>query len=341
MKNTSLVLFALITFLACRISNTTKTTSTAYQITKKIPLIGDGFWDYLTVQEATERLFVSHGTQVQVIDLKAGKLLGSIPDTKGVHGIAIATDLGKGFISCGNDTSVTVFDLATLAVTGKVKVTGANPDAILYDPSTKQVFTFNHTGKSATAINAVNNKVVATIPLEGEAEFAVTDGEGTIFVNIEDKSTIAVISAKTLKVTHNWPLASGEEPTGLAFDVKNSRLFAVCGNQKMVVLNSKTGKVVQTLPIGEGSDGVVFDPGTGRIYSSNGEGNMTVLEEKTPDAYRVIATVPTQKGARTITLDPKTHRLYLPVAEREEPVGDARPKIRPGTFVVLEVTEVK
>lgn len=341
MKSTIPVLFALLTFFACRTTNNTKTASMAYQITKKIPLDGDGFWDYLTVEEATERLFVSHGTQVQVIDLITGKLIGSIPDTKGVHGIAIATDLGKGFISCGVDTSVTVFDLATLAITSKIKVTGANPDAILYDPLTKQVFTFNHTGKSATAISAVNNKVVATIPLEGEAEFAVTDGEGTIFVNIEDKSTIAVISAKSLKVTHNWPLVSGEEPTGLAFDVKNSRLFAVCGNQKMVVLNSKTGQVVQTLPIGEGADGVVFDPGAGRIYSSNGEGNMTVLEEKTPDVYQIIDTVPTQKGARTIALNPKTHRLYLSVAEREEPVGDARPKVKPGTFVVLEMTEVK
>jgi DNA-binding beta-propeller fold protein YncE len=341
MKITIPVLFALLTFLSCRTANHTKSASTAYQITQKIPLDGDGFWDYLTVEEATERLFVSHGTQVQVVDLKTGKLLGNIPDTKGVHGIAIATDLGKGFISCGRDTSVVVFDLATLAVTGKIAVTGLNPDAILYDASSKQVFTFNHTGKSATAINALTGKVVGTIPLEGEAEFAVTDGHGTIFVNIEDNSEIAVIDSRSLKVIRNWPLGTGEEPTGLAFDVKNSRLFAVCGNQKMVILDSKTGKMVQTLPIGEGSDGVVFDPGTGRIYSSNGEGNMTVMEEKTPDTYQVVATVPTQKGARTIALDPKTHHMYLPVADREEPVGDARPKIKPGTFVVLEVAEVR
>ncbi len=332
---------ALLGLLACHTLKNANTNAYTYQITNRIHLDGDSFWDYLTVDEVTDHLFVSHGTMVQVVDLKTGKLLGTIPDTKGVHGIALAPEFGKGFISCGRDTSVMVFDLATLAVTGKFKVTGENPDAILYDSYTKRIFTFNHTGKSVTAIDAATNKLLGTIALEGEAEFAVTDGQGTIFVNIEDKSTITVIDSKTLKVLHNWPVSPGEEPTGLAFDVKNSRLFAVCGNQKMMVLDSKTGKIVQYLPIGYGCDGVVFDPIAQRIYSSNGEGSMTVMEEKTPNEYCLVTTVPTQKGARTIAINTKTQRLYLPTAEREAPVGDAWPKVKSGTFVVLEVGKIK
>ena len=309
-----------------------------YKITNRIHLEGDGSWDYLTVDQLAQRLYVSHGTQVQVIDLKTDKFIGTIPDTKGVHGIAIAADFGKGFISCGRDTSVIVFDLKSLATTGKIKATGANPDAILYDALSKRVFVFNHSGKSATVIDAAKNKVIGTIPLDGTVEFAVTDGNGKVFVNIEDKSTIAVIDAKSLKVVNEWPVSPGEEPTGLAFDVKNQRLFSVCSNEKMVVLNSKTGKIVQTVPIGAGCDGVAFDVKTRRIFSSNGEGTMTVVEEKSPNEYHVVETVTTQKGARTITLDSKSHRLFLSTAEREAPVGNARPIIKPGTFVVLEVS---
>ena len=340
MKNAFLGLCALIVLL---VSTSAYISSSVfpYKITKQIHLEGDGSWDYLSVDEAAQRLYVSHGTQVQVIDLSTDKLVGAIPDTKGVHGIAIAPEFNKGFISCGRDTSVMVFDLKTLALTGKFKVTGANPDAILYDAFTKRVFSFNHSGKSITAIDAATNKILATIPLSGVVEFAVTDKKGSIFVNIEDKGTIAVIDAKALKVVNEWPVTPGEEPTGLAFDVKNNRLFSVCSNQKMVVVDSKTGKVIQTLPIGSGCDGAAFDPSTHRIYTSNGEGTMTVIEEKKPNAYAVIETVPTQKGARTIALNPKNHRLYLSVAEREAPVGNARPAVKPGTFVVLEVSSEK
>lgn len=341
MKNTFIGLCALFTLLACNAPHNTDTLPSAYQIINRIHLDGDGFWDYLTVDEATDQLFVSHGTMVQVVDLKTGQLTGIIPGTKGVHGIAIAPDFGKGFVSCGLDTSVTVFDLSTLKVAGKIIVTGENPDAILYDPFTKRVFTFNHTGKSVTAIDAATNKVVGTIALEGEAEFAVTDGRGTIFVNIEDKSEIAVIDSKNLKVLHNWPLSPGEEPTGLAFDVKNSRLFAACGNQKLVVLNSQTGNTMQILSIGEEADGVAFDPATRRIYTSSGDGTITVVEEKSSDNYHIVATVKTQNGARTIALNSKTHRLYLPTAEHEPAVGEARPKVKAGTFVVLEMAEMK
>jgi len=335
MKNTIFGLFALFFLLACNATKSPNTSS--YKITNRIALNGDGFWDYLTVDESTQRLFVSHGTEVQIVYLKTGKLVATIPDTKGVHGIALAPDLDYGFISCGRDTSVTVFSLSSMTTTRKIKVTGANPDAILYDGFSKRVYTFNHNGKNATVIDGVKHKVVSTIELGGEPEFAVTDGQGMIFVNLEDKSEIAVIDAKTMKVVHNWPVSPGKEPTGLAFDVKNNRLFSVCGNKKMVVLDSKTGKVVQTLPIGEGVDGVAFDPGTLRIFSSNGEGTITVIEEKTPDKYRVLTTVPTQKGARTIAVNSKTHNLYLPTAEREPAVGDERPKVKAGTFVVLEV----
>ena len=336
MKNAFLGLFALMVLFAN--SNRLITTLPPYKISNRIHLEGDGSWDYLTVDQLAQRLYVSHGTQVQVIDLKTDKFIGTIPDTKGVHGIAIATDFGKGYISCGRDTSVIVFDLKSLATTGKIKATGANPDAILYDAFSKRVFVFNHSGKSATVIDVAKNKVIGTIPLDGTVEFAVTDGSGKVFVNIEDKSTIAVIDAKSLKVVNEWPVSPGEEPTGLAFDVKNQRLFSVCSNEKMVVLNSKTGKIVQTVPIGAGCDGVAFDVKTRRIFSSNGEGTMTVVEEKSPNEYHAVETVTTQKGARTITLDSKSHRLFLSTAEREAPVGNARPTIKPGTFVVLEVS---
>lgn len=340
MKNTFLALLACCALVGCTTAQDHHLAPT-YKIANRIPLGGDGFWDYLTVDEAAGRLFVSHGTQVQVVNLADGKLLGAIPDLKGVHGIALATRLNKGFISCGRDSTVRVFDLQTLAVTGQLKVTGENPDAILYDSVSNRVFTFNHNSANATAIDAATNEVTGTIALDGSPEFAVSDGRGTVFVNIEDKSEIAVLDTKNLKVLHNWPLKPGQEPTGLAFDVKNERLFSVCDNGKMVVLDASTGRLIQTLPIGEGVDGVAFDPVTQRIFSSNGEGTMTVVEETTPDQYRVLATVPTQKGARTIAVDTRTHHLYLPTADREATQGDARPKVKPGTFTVLEVAEAK
>jgi DNA-binding beta-propeller fold protein YncE len=223
MKNIVFSLFTLLALLACTATHNASTSN--YKIINRIRLDGDGFWDYLAVEASTERLFVSHGTMVQVLDLKTGKLIGTIPDTKGVHGIAFAPDFEKGFISCGRDTSVIVFNLSTLAVTGKISMTGENPDAILYDPFTKRVFSFNHSGKNVTAIDAATNKIVGTIALDGEVEFAVTDGRGAIFVNIEDKSRIVAIDSKNLKVVQNWSISPGEEPTGLAFDVKNNRLL--------------------------------------------------------------------------------------------------------------------
>ena len=339
MKKVPLFFFAMLAMVGCSHMQHS-TAQSGYKIARHIPLEGDGFWDYLTVDEPTQRLFVSHGTQVQVVDLVTGKLVGAITDLKGVHGIAFAPEANKGYITGGRDTLVTVFDLKTLAVLGKIKVTGVNPDAILYDPFSHHIITFNHNGKSATVIDPMTDKALATIPLDGEAEFGVSDGKGTIYVNLEDKSEVAVINATTMKVEQNWPTAPGEEPTGLAYDAENQRLFSVC-DEKMVVLDAKSGKVLQTVPIGGGTDGGAYDPATHRAFSSNGEGSVTVMDASTAEC-KVLQTLTTQRGARTITLDHTTHRLYLPTAEFEAtPAANGRPAAKAGSFVVLEVEEGK
>lgn len=336
MKKIYVLHMCLLTFCGCSLTYHS-VNQAYYKLARHIPLEGDGFWDYLTVDEPTQRLFVSHGTQVQVVDLMTGEQVGAIPDLKGVHGIAFAPEANKGFITGGRDTSVTVFDLETLAVLGKIKATGANPDAILYDAFSHRIFAFNHKGSNVTVIEPGMNKIIGTIALDGEPEYGASDGKGTIYVNIEDKSEVAVINATTLKVVKSWSVAPGEEPTGLAFDAEGNRLFSVC-DKLMVVLDAKTGKVLQTLPIGEGTDGAAYDPVTHRAFSSNGEGSMTVVDALVGKDCQVLQTLNTQKGARTIALDSKTHRLYLPTASFEavtEPNG--RPKTKPGTFVVLEI----
>lgn len=314
-----------------------------YKVINKIHIDGNGSWDYITMDEAASRLYVSHGNEMNVVDVTTHTLVGTVPDTKGVHGITLTKDMNKGFISNGRDTSVTIIDLKTLKVITKVKVTGNNPDAILYDPFSQKVFTFNGRSSSSTVIDAKTNKVIGTIKLAGKPEFAVTNLKGRIFVNIEDKNTISAINVSTLKVEHNWPIAPGEAPSGLAIDLKNKRLFSVCENKIMVVVDYETGKVITTVKTGEGTDGVSFDPVLNRVYSSNGEGTMTVVQEKDANTFTVLENVPTQKGARTITVNSKTHRLYLPTAEyNEAPAPTAqnpRPRatIKPGTFTVLEV----
>ena len=315
-----------------------------YQISNKIHLTGNSGWDYISVDEDAARLYVSHGNEVNVVDLIKNESIGIIPDTKGVHGIAIAKDLNKGFISNGRDTSVTVVDLKTLAFITKIKVTGNNPDAILYDPFTKRIFTFNGRSSNSTVIDAVTYKVLETIPLPGKPEFSVTDYKGTIYVNIETKNLICKINSRTMKMEKSWSVAPGEEPSGLAFDLKNNRLFSVCGNKLMAVSNPETGKVVTTLPIGDGCDGVAFDPGLKRIYAANGEGNMTIVEQKDANTYVVLENLPTQKSARTITVNTKMHKIYLPAAEYgETPTPTAenpRPRspLKPNSFVVLEIS---
>lgn len=316
---------------------------TEYKITKKINTGGDKGWDYLIVDEPTQRLFVSHGTVTQVVDIKKGILLNTIQDTKGVHGIAIANDLNKGFISNGKDTSVTVFDLKTLDIITKTKITGLNPDAILYDEFSHHVFVYNGKTDNATVIDAKTNKVVETIKLTGKPEFSVTDGKGKIYVNIEDKNSITCINATTLKVENNWSITPGDEPTGLAIDIENHRLFAVCGNKMMVVVNSDDGKIITTVPIGDGCDGVIFNEVKKHIVTSNGDGTLTVIKQENANKYSVIETLTTQKGARTIALDKTTNQLFLPTAEYGETPAVTtenpypRPSIKPNSFVILVV----
>jgi DNA-binding beta-propeller fold protein YncE len=313
-----------------------------YKIINQIQLEGDGGWDYLSVDESAGRLYVSHGTMALVVDLKTSKQIGKVPDTNGIHGIAYVTSLNKGFTSNGRDSSVTVFNLTTLEVTGKIKGTGKNPDAILYDPFSLKLFTFNGGSASATVIDPKENKIIATIPLSGKPEFPASDGKGKVFVNIEDKSQISEINTSTLKVDRSWSIAPGEEPSGLALDNETHRLFSVCSNKLMVISDAVAGKVVTTLPIGDRCDGVAFDPGLKRAYSSNGEGTITVVQQIDKDNYKVLETIVSLKGARTIAIDKLTHHLYLPTADfGPQQEGNRRPAMLTGTFKVLEVAPLK
>ena len=330
--------FFLLIPLFCTFTLQAQTRVSGYKISRVIHLTGNGGWDYLSVDVANSKLFVSHGTQVNVADLNKGEELAVIPNTSGVHGIAIANDLNKAFISCGRDTSVKVVDLNNFKEMARIRVTGQNPDAILYDQYSHKVFTFNGRSSNSTVIDAKDNKVIGTIQLSGKPEFPQTDGKGKIYVNIEDKSTIALINAKTLKVEKEWSIAPGEEPSGLALDQTNNRLFSVCGNKMMVVSDPVSGKVITTVPIGDGCDGVAFDPDKKRIYSSNGEGTMTVIQQESADKYSVVENMPTKQGARTITINKNTHRIYLSVADR---VAGQERAYKPDTFTVIEVEPIK
>ena len=346
MKKSVLLFASILTFISVTVLHG-QNTGSEYKIINKFSLPTDGGWDYLSVDEAGSRLFVSHSAIVQVVDLKTGKLAGTVNETPGVHGIAIAPDLNKAFISVGRSALVKVINLQTLEVIADVKVTGQNPDAIIYDQFSKRVFTFNGGSSNSTVLDAVKNEVVGTIPLEGKPEFPASDGKGKMYVNIEDKSLISVIDVKSMKVEKSWPIAPGEEASGLAIDNENHRLFAVCSNKLMVVVDAIDGHVVTSLPIGGGCDGVKFDPGMKRAYSSNGEGTMTVVQEINKDSFKVLENIPTMSGARTIAVDTKTHHLYLPTAEyNPAPAATAdnpRPRrsMKPGTFVILDIAPVK
>lgn len=345
MKKLALI-FSCLILISCTGLLKAQMVSSGYKIANKFHIEGDGGWDYLNVDESTGRIFVSHASVVQVIDERDGKLLGTIPDTQGVHGIAIATDLNKAFISNGRDSSVTIIDLKSLAFISKIQVTGKNPDAILYDPFSHKVYVYNGRTANATVIDGKTNKVVATIKLTGKPENSVTDVKGKVYVNIEDKSEISVINTTTDKVEQTWSIAPGEEASGLALDNENHILFAVCSNKLMVIMNALTGKVVTTLPIGSGSDGAAFDPEMKRAYSSNGEGTLTVVEENSPVKFTVVENVTTLPGARTITVDKKTHHIFMSTAEYEPESSSAgntnrRPAVKPGTFMVLDVAPVK
>jgi WD40 repeat protein len=314
-----------------------------YHVIRKYKLGGEGGWDYLTLDPNSRRLFISRGTHVMVIDADSGKPVGDIPDTPGVHGIALAPEFNRGFTSNGREGTVSIFDLKTLALISKVKDVGENPDAILYDPASKRVFTFNGRSHDSTAIDAATGKIVGKIPLDGKPEFGVSTGAGEIFVNIEDKSELTSLDPQALKVKSTWSLTPCQEPSGLAMDVKSRRLFSGCDNKMMAVVNADTGKVITTLPIGEGVDADRFDPETHLAFASCGEGVLTVVKEESPDKFSVLQNVPTEARARTMELDSTNHQIYLvtagfgpkPAATADQP--NPRPPVLPGSFVVLVV----
>ena len=285
-----------------------------YHITKKIPIPGQGSWDYLAVDEAARRLYVSHGTQVEVLDVDSGAIVGKIENTPGVHGIAIAPELRRGFASNGQSSTVTIFDLKTLKTIAQVPV-GKKPDAIIYDPATSRVFAFNGDSNSATAIQAADGKVAGTVDLGGGPEFAAADGSGYVYDNLEDASVVLKINSRSLKVEQRWPTAPCSSPSSMAIDRANRRLFIGCRSKVMAVMNADTGQVITTLPIGDHVDATAFDPESRLVFNSNGEGTLTVIHQDSPDKYSVVQTVKTLPKAKTMALDPKTHQLFLSTAE--------------------------
>ena len=284
------------------------------RITKTIPVPGQGRWDYLTVDEGARQLYVSHGTQVEVLNVDTGAVIGKIENTPGVHGIAVAPELGRGFVSNGQSSTVTIFDLKTLKAISEVP-TGKKPDAIIYDPATSRVFAFNGASNSATAIQAADGKVAGTVDLGGGPEFAVADGAGYVYDNLEDESLVLKINAKSLKVEQRWPTAPCASPSSIAMDRPNRRLFIGCRSKVMAVMNADTGQVITTLPIGDHVDATAFDASSQLVFNSNGEGTITVIHQDSPDKYSVAETVKTLPKAKTMALDPKTHQLFLSTAE--------------------------
>jgi DNA-binding beta-propeller fold protein YncE len=304
-----------------------------YHVIKKIPLGGEGGWDYLTLDGQSRRLYIARADRVVVMDVDTGAKIGEVANTPGVHGVALVRKRNRGFSSNGGEASVTVFDLKTLGEVARIKV-GNRPDAIIYDPASGRVFTFNAGSRDATAIDAAMEKVVGTIPLDGKPEFAVADGKGHIYVNLEDKSEVLELDARELSVLHRWPLEPGKEPAGLAMDRTGRRLFSTCHNEKMVILDADSGHVLATAPIGKGTDACVFDRDTRLAFSSNGDGTLTVVHEVGTGKFEVAETVQTQAGARTMALDPKTHNIFLATAKAKP--GQRR-SYEPGSFVILVV----
>ena len=310
-----------------------------YQLARKFPLPGDGGWDYLTYDPVGKRLFVSRGTRVMVVDPTAGTVITEIPDTPGVHGIALAQDLGKGFTSNGRDNSVTVFDLRTLKTNAKVMIDARNPDAIVYDPASKRIFTGNGGSGNVTAIDAATNAVVGNVALPGRPEFGAA-GNGMVYFNIEDKNEIVAIDTRRNALVNTWPLGTCDGPSGLSIDAAHHRLFSGCSNKVMIVLNSDNGAIVATLPIGQGTDATAFDVGSQLAFSSNGDGTLTVVHEDSPAALTVVQNATTQAGARTLAVDANTHDVYLVTAQftlGTPAPGQTRPSrtLIPGSFTLL------
>jgi YVTN family beta-propeller protein len=312
-----------------------------YHIIKRLKVSGDGSWDYLTIDESARRLYISRSTHVMIIDIDKDKIVGDIPDTPGVHGIAVAPEFNRGFTSNGKADTVTIFNLKTLKVISNVK-TGGNPDAILYDPASKTVFTFNGKSKDATVINARSGKVIQTIPLGGKPEYSATDGKGKIYVNIEDTNEVVEIDSVKAVISKRFSLPGCDEPSGMGLNAEKGVVFSGCHNKVMTILHTKTGKV-STVPIGSGVDGNGFDAEVGLAFSSNGDGTLTIVREASSGNYEVVENIATQVRAKTMTVDPKTHNLYIPAAQFEQPKEPAkqgtrqRPAMVKGSFEILVV----
>lgn len=338
-RHTLAAALALVTTVPCAMAAEGLTADNDYQVISRMNLGGDGGWDYLSFDAQRHHLFVSRGDRVLVIDVEKAKQIATIEDTQGVHGIALAQDLKRGFTSDGKTDSVTAFNLDTLKTVAVIKGTGEKPDSILYDPSSHHVLTFNGKSSNASVIDPATNTVIATIALPGKPEFSASDNAGHIYVNIEDKSELVQIDAHDNTVINTWSLAPCESPTGLAIDRPHQRLFAVCGNQKMAIVDAADGHLVATLPIGDGPDAVVFDEAQSMIYSSNGKsGTITAIHQDDADHYTVKGTIATQVSARTLALDPSSHRLYLSAAKADDTQQtNGRPSVVPGSFAVLVV----
>jgi DNA-binding beta-propeller fold protein YncE len=314
-----------------------------YALTSVVPLGGAGGWDYMAFDPGSAQLYIAHGTRVEVIDTVQLKHRGEIADTPGVHGVALAPELGRGFISAGGSQSVVVFDLKSLARLSEVKVTGENPDAIVYDSATQRVFTFNGRGRNATVLDARTATVIGTIALDAKPEFAVADGHGHVFVNLEDKNSLARLDSRDLTVQAVWPLSGCEEPSGLALNQAAGKLYSVCGNRVMVVTDARSGQLLGSAPIGEGADAAAYDAHAQLAFASCGEGVLTAVAQSGAGAPAVAQAIATQRGARTMALDPKSHRVFLvtadygpaPPASAEHP--HPRPAILPDTFRLLVV----
>jgi len=337
-SSSTLIVFVLI-IAASVASVAADTAAQKFKVVNKFALDGGGRWDYLVVDTQSRRLYMSRATHVAVLDADSGAVIGDIPDTPGVHGIALAPELGVGFISEGGDNKVSVFDLKTLKVSGKIE-TGGNPDSIVFHPATRTLFVQNGKDNSSTVIDAVNRKVIDTIKVSGRPEFMVADDRGNLFVNIEDKSSLSVIDAATRKVKATWPLAPCEEPTGLAIDNASRTLFSACANKLLAVVNADSGKVIQTLPIGDDCDAVAFDPKTGYVFASSGDGKLAIFKKGKAGKYSIVQNMDSVPGSKTMTLDTDKHQIYLPSAKfTGKPDGHPRPAVVPGSISILIIGE--
>jgi YVTN family beta-propeller protein len=337
MKRAGLIAGVVLSLLAV---DTCRAADPGYKVVKRFNVGGEGGWDYLTMDSVARRLYITRFNRVMAMEADNGKVVDEIAGTTGVHGVALVPQSNHGYTSNGGDGSVTVFDLKTLKEIAKIKV-GARPDAILYDPASERVFTFNAGSKDATAIDVKTEKVAGTVKLEGKPESAVADEKGMVFVNIEDKNQVVAFDSRDLSVKNHWNLEGCDEPTGMAMDRANRRLFITCHNDKMAILDADSGKIIATVPIGRGTDACTFDPETKLAFSSNGDGTLTVVEEESPDKFTVVANVKTEPGARTMALDSKTHSIYLCTAKQKPPAPGqgqrGRRAYEPGSFVVLVV----